>query len=148
MAVFSCSCFSRPVSLRMRCGPLCYTPSSSLSVSAQLPTTVTHLEIHGNDTVTTSSANSLIETFYNIDTISTYGSAVGVILCALCRTGSMPGDEKASLPRSIQVLHIHDDLGDGEDLYDSLYKIFNDTESIKIFFAPTSCQRQGESLRM
>jgi len=118
--------------------PLHYTPSSFPSMSSQLPITVTHLEVHGEHAVTPSSASSLIETFYKIDTVSTYGSAVGAILLALCRTGDMPEGEKpcakGNLPRSIQVLHIHDYLGDGEDLYPALYQIYNDTEPIKIFF--------------
>jgi len=119
-------------------GPLRYTPSAFPSVSAQFSTTVTHLEVHGEFGVTTSSTSSLIETFYKIDTISTYGGTVRVILRALCRTGDMPEGEKASekesLPSSIQALHIHDYFGDGEDLYPALHQIYNGTEPIKIFF--------------
>jgi hypothetical protein len=115
-----------------------YTPSSFPSVSIQLPTTVTHLEVHGEHAVTTSSLSRLIETLYKIDTISTYGSIVGAVLRALCRTSDMPEDgkpsEKESLPSSIQSLHIHDYLGDGEDLYPALHQIYSDTEPIKIFF--------------
>jgi len=118
--------------------PLHYTPSSFPSVSSQLPITVTHLEVHGDHAVTPSSTSSLIETFYKIDTISTYGSAVGAILLALCRTRDMPEgekqSEKGSLPRSIQALHIHDYLGDGGDLHPALHQIYNDTKPIKIFF--------------
>jgi len=137
----SLNCFglaNQSVSGHMRSGRLHYTPSTFPSASAQLSTTVTHLEVHGEHAVTTSSSTSLMETFYKIDTISTYGGAVRVILRALCRTGEMPEGEKASekesLPSSIQVLHIHDYLGDGEDLYPALYKIYNGTEPIKIFF--------------
>ena len=118
--------------------PLDYTPSSFPSVSAQLPATVTHLEVHGEHAVTPSSASSLIETFYNIDTISTYGGAVEVILPALCRTRDMPEGEEPSenesLPRSIQALRIHDYLGDGGDLHPALHQIYHDAEPIKIFF--------------
>jgi hypothetical protein len=117
--------------------PLHYTPSSFPSVSAQLSSTVTHLEVHGEHALTTSSISSLIETFYKIDTISIYGSAVGAVLRALCRTGDMLEDEKSSekesLPSSIQALHVHDYLGDGEDLYPALHQIYNDTGPIKIF---------------
>ena len=137
----SLNCFglaNHSASGRMRYDPLHYTPSAFPSVSAQFSTTVTHLEVHREYAVTTSSTSSLIETFYKVDTISTYGSAVRVILRALCRTGDMPEGEKASekesLPSSIQALHIHDYLGDGEDLYPALYKIYNDTMPIKIFF--------------
>ena len=126
------------VSRSKRYDPLHYTPASFPSVSAQLPTTVTHLDVHGEHAVTPSSASSLIETFYKIDTISTYGGAVDVILRALCRTRDMPEgekpSEKESLPRSIQALHIHDYLGDGEDLYPALHQIYNDTEPVEIFF--------------
>jgi len=119
--------------------PLNYTPSSFPSVSSQFPITVTHLEVHGEHAVTTSSTSGLLETFYKIDTISTYGSAVGAILLALCRTRDMPEgekpSEKGSLPRSIQALHIHDYLGDGGDLHPALHQIYNDTKPIKIFFA-------------
>ena len=135
------SCFglaNHPVSRSKRCDPLHYTPASFPSVFARLPTTVTSLEVHGNDAVTPSSASSLIKTFYRIDTISTYGSAAGVIPRALCRTRDMPEgekpSEKESLPRSIQALHIHDYLGDGEDLYPALHQVYNDTGPIEIFF--------------
>jgi hypothetical protein len=108
------------------------------SVSAQLPTTVTHLEVHGEHAVTTSSTSSLIETLYKVDTISTYGSAVGAILRVLCWTSDMPEDgksgEKESLPSNVQLLHIHDYLGDGEDLYPALHQVYNNTGRIKIFF--------------
>jgi len=118
--------------------PLHYTPSSFPSVSAQLSTTVTHLEVYGEHVVTTTSITSLIETFYKVDTISTYSSAVGAILCVLCWTRDMPEGEKRSekenLPSSIQALHIHEYLGNGVDLYPALHQIYNDTEPIKIFF--------------
>jgi hypothetical protein len=137
----SLSCFglaNHSVPMHERHDPLYYTPSSFPSVSAQLPTTVTHLEVHGEHAVTTSSTTSLIETFHKVDTISTYGSAVGAILRVLCRTRDMPvnekSNEKENLPSSIQALHIHDYLGDGEDLYPALHQIYNDTEPIKIFF--------------
>jgi hypothetical protein len=89
------------VSGRTRHEPLHYTPSSFPSVSAQLSSTVTHLEVHGEHALTTSSISSLIETFYKIDTISIYGSAVGAVLRALCRTGDMPEDEKSSEKESL-----------------------------------------------
>jgi len=122
----------------VRNDPLNYTPSSFPSVSAQLSTTVTHFEVHGEHVVTTTSTTSLIETFHKVDTISTYSSAVGAILCVLCWTRDMPEGEKRSgkenLPSSIQALHIHDYLGNGVDLYPALHQIYNDTEPIKIFF--------------
>ena len=115
-----------------------YRPSSFPSVSAQLPTTVTHLEVYGEHAVTTSSASSLIETFHRIDTISTYESAVGTVLRALCQTKDMPEGEKSgekeSLPSSIQALHIHDYLGDGEDFYPALHQIYNNSNPIKVSF--------------
>jgi len=115
-----------------------YTPSAFPSVSAQLPTTVTHIEVHGEYTMTTSSTSNLIEAFYRIDTISTYGNAVGVILSALCQIRGIQVGERSSteesLPRSIQVLHVHDYFGDGQDLYPGLHQIYNSIDPIKIFF--------------
>lgn len=84
----SLSCFGLANhSVSMGRKPLDYTPSSFPLVFAQLPATVTHLEIHGEHALTTSSTGNLIETFYRINTISTYGNAVGPILSALCRAG-------------------------------------------------------------
>ena len=104
-------------------------------LSAQLPTTVTHLEVYGGRDI---SKSNLIETFHKIDTISTYGSAVGTVLRALCRTKDMPDGEKSgskeNLPSSIQALHIHDYLGDGEDFYPALHQIYNNSKPIKVFF--------------
>ena len=118
--------------------PLDYTPSSFPSVSAQLPATVTHLEVHGEHVLTTSSTGNLIEAFYRIDTISTYGNVVGAILSALCRTRDMPEGEKSSeeesLPSSIRALHIHDYSGDGEDFYPALHQICSSAEPIKVSF--------------
>jgi hypothetical protein len=137
----SLSCFglaNHSVSGRTRHEPLHYTPSSFPSVSAQLSSTVTHLEVHGEHALTTCTINSLIEAFYKIETIYAYGSAVGAILHALCRTRNIPEGEKSrekeSLPSSIQALHIRDYLSDGEDLYPALHQIYNNTRPIKIFF--------------
>jgi len=111
----------------MRNNPLHYMPPSFPSVSAQLPTTVTHLKVYGEHTLTSPSTSSLVETFHKVDTISTYGSAVGAILRALCWTRDMPegekSSEKESMPNSIQALHIHDHLGDGGDLYPAPHEI-------------------------
>jgi hypothetical protein len=132
------SCFGLTCQSMLHYGPLHYTSSSFPSVSAQLPTTVTHLEVHGEHAVTTSSTSDLIETFYGVDTISTYGNAVGAILLALCRTRDTLEGEKPSaeekLPSSVRVLHIHDYIGNGKDLYPALRQIYNSIEAIKVSF--------------
>ena len=132
----SLRCFG--VACRMRLVPWCYTPSSFPWVSTQLPTTVTHLEVHGEHRVATPSTNDLIGTFYRIDTISTYGKAIGAVLCVLSQIRDMPEGEMSSgeegLPSTIQELHIHDYLGDGEDLHPALHQIYNNTNPIKVFF--------------
>ena len=118
--------------------PLHYIPSSFPSASAQLPTTVTHLEVHGEHTITTSSIGTLIDTFDRIDTISTHGNAVGTILDALCQICGMLEDEKPTveerLPSRIQALYIRDYRGDGEDLYPALRQISTSIEPIKVSF--------------
>ena len=127
-------CFG--VACRMRLMPWCYAPSFFPWVATQLPTTITHLEIHGEHL--TSSTSNLIRTFYEIDTISTYGKAIGAVLCVLSQIRDMPEGEMSSgeesPPSTIRALHIHDYLGDGEDLYPALHQIYNNTNPIKVFF--------------
>lgn len=121
-----------------RFDPLHYTPSSFPSASAQLPTTVTHLEVHGVHPITTSSIRTFIDTFDKIDTISTHGNAVGTILGALCQTWYMLEDEKSSVaespPSRIQALYIRDYRGNGEGLYPALHQIYTGIGPIKVFF--------------
>lgn len=107
-------------------------------MSARLPTTVTHLEVHGENTVATSSVCNLIGTFYRVDTISIYEDAIGTILRGVCWTRDMPEGEKSGEEESpasgIQALHIHDCLGDREDLYPALHQIYNNAKPIRVFF--------------
>ena len=121
-----------------RIKPLHYIPSSFPSASAKLPTTVTHLEVHGVHPVTTSSIRTLLDTFDKIDTISTYGNAVGTILGALCQTWDMLEHEKSSVaessPSRIQTLYIRDYRGNGEGLYPALHQIYTGIRPIKMFF--------------
>ncbi len=132
----SLRCFG--LACRIRFAPKRHTPFSYPSVAAQLPTTVTHLEVHGESRLATLSTSDLIGTFYRIDTISTYGNSIWTILRVLSRTRDMPEgekeSEKESLPSTIQALHIHDYLGDGEELYPALHQIYNNTKPIKVFF--------------
>jgi len=68
----SLSCFglaNHSVSGHMSYNPLHYRPPSFSSVSAQLPTMVTNLDLPGEHTLTTSSTSSLIETFHKVDTM-------------------------------------------------------------------------------
>ena len=118
--------------------PLQHTPSSFPSASVQLPYTLTHIGVHGERTLGTPSTSYLIDMFDTIDTISTYGAAVGAMLGALSRTRGVLEGEKSRAEKcllcSVQTPLIHDYRSGGRSLYPALHEIYNSIEPVKIFF--------------